>query len=114
MLSRDTRMWAMFCHLGALVGLLGNGIGFILGPLVVWLVKREEDPFIDAHGKEALNFQLSMLIYTLVSIPLIFVIIGIFMLIAIGLLVIILPIIAGIRANDGGFFRYPLTIRMIK
>ena len=52
--------WAMVCHLAALVGLLGNGIGFLLGPLVVWLFKNEDDPFIDEQGKEAVNFQITM------------------------------------------------------
>ena len=113
-LSRDARKWAMICHIIALVGLLGNGIGFLVGPLVVWLIKREDDPFIDEQGKEAVNFQLTMLIAALASALLVLVVIGIVLLVVVGLLMVILPIIAAIQANEGTHYRYPLSIRFIK
>jgi len=112
--TRKARQWAMICHLVALVGLLGNGIGFLLGPLVVWLVKRHDDPFIDEQGKEAVNFQITMLIAALVSGVLIFVLIGIPLLIVVAILTIVFPIIAAVKANQGEHYRYPLSIRMIK
>jgi len=112
--SREANKWAMMCHLIALVGLLGNGIGFLVGPLVVWLVKKEEDPFIDEQGKEAVNFQITMLIAALISGLLTLVVIGILFLIVVGLLMIIFPIIAATKASEGVHYRYPMSIRFIK
>ena len=113
-LSRDVRRWAMLCHLAALVGLLGNGVGFLLGPLIVWLLRKEDHPFVDEQGKEAVNFQLSMFLALFLCIPLLFVIIGIFLMVLIGIVMTILPIVAAIRANDGVPYRYPLTIRFLR
>lgn len=113
-LSREVRKWAMLCHLSALVGLLGNGIGYLLGPLVVWLMKKEDHPFVDEQGKEAVNFQLTMFLAALVSGVLILVLIGIVLLIVIGILMTVMPIIGALKANDGVPYRYPLTIRFIK
>lgn len=111
---REVNKWAMICHLIALVGLLGNGIGFLVGPLVVWLVKKEEDPFIDEQGKEAVNFQITMLIAAFISGLLTLIFIGFLLLIGVGLLMIIFPIIAAIKANEGEHYRYPMSIRFIK
>jgi len=113
-LSKDARQWAMICHLVALSGLLANGIGFLLGPLVVWLVKRVDDPFIDEQGKEAVNFQLTMFLVGFLCIPFVIVLIGIPMLIVVFLLMIIFPVIAAIQAGEGVHYRYPLSIRFIK
>ena len=113
-LPREVRQWAMACHLMALVGLLGNGIGFLLGPLIVWLLRKEDDPFIDDQGKEAVNFQITMLLVILISVPLMLVVIGIVTAILAGVLMTILPIFAAVRANEGTAYRYPLTIRFIK
>jgi uncharacterized Tic20 family protein len=60
------RVWATFCHLAALTPLLGIPLGLILGPLVVWLIKKDESPFVNRHGKAALNFQISIIFYVLV------------------------------------------------
>jgi len=113
-LPREARKWAMACHLIALVGLLGNGIGFLLGPLIVWLVKKEEHPFIDAQGKESVNFQITMLIAAAVAGLLALVVIGFLLLVIVGLLMVILPIVAAIKANEGVDYRYPISIRFIK
>ena len=113
-LSKEVRKWAMLCHLSALVGLIGNGIGFLVAPLAVWLIKKEDDPFIDEQGKEAVNFQITMFIAAFVSALLIVVIIGIVMLIGVAILMTVLPIIAAIKANDGEHYRYPLSLRIIK
>jgi uncharacterized Tic20 family protein len=104
----------MLCHLSALVGLLGNGIGFLLGPLIVWLLKREEHPFIDEQGKEAVNFQITMFIAFFVAAILILILIGIPLLIALGILDLVLPIVAAIKASNGEHYRYPFAIRLIK
>jgi uncharacterized Tic20 family protein len=111
---RDARKWAMLCHLSALIGVLGNGVGFVLGPLVVWLLKKEDHPFIDQQGKEALNFQITMFIVLFICAILSLVVIGIFFLLIVGLLMCILPIVGAIKANDGVDYRYPIAIRFIK
>ena len=113
-LSREARKWAMICHIIALVGILGNGIGFLVGPLVVWLLKREDDPFINEQGKEAVNFQITMFIALIVSALLAMIVIGIFLLIAVGILMTVFPISAAIKANDGNHYAYPLSYRFIK
>jgi uncharacterized Tic20 family protein len=113
-LSSDEKMWAMFCHLSALIGIFVGGMNF-LGPLICWLVKKDSSRFVNAHGKEALNFQLNMLIYFLVSIAIAIVTcgVGIVLPIALGIYSLIMPIIAGVKANGGEMYRYPLTFRMI-
>lgn len=112
--NAKAKQWAMLCHLIALVGLLGNGIGFLLGPLIVWLIKKDEHPYIDEQGKEALNFQITMFIAAIVSIPLVFIGIGVVTLFAIGIMMVVFPIIAGIKASNGMAYRYPMTIRFVK
>jgi len=104
--SKDARQIAMFAHLSPLF--LG-----ILGPLLIWLLKKDDDPFIDEQGKEALNFHISVMIYAAACIPLVFIFIGIFALLAVGIGSLVLAIIAGIKANEGEHYRYPLTIRLI-
>ncbi len=111
--ARDVRKWAMICHLSALVGLLGNGIGFLIGPLVVWLVKREDAPLIEEQGKEAVNFQLTMFLALFISALLTFVLIGIPLLITFALMMIINPIIAALKTGDGNRYRYPISIRFL-
>jgi uncharacterized Tic20 family protein len=111
--SKEVRQWAMFCHLSALLG-IWIPFGTLLGPLVLWQMKREMDPFIDAQGKEALNFQITVAIASAICLLLMLVIIGFFLfgLVAIGALV--LTIIGGVKANDGVPYRYPFTWRLIK
>lgn len=116
--NRDARMWAMICHLAGLAFLLPivPGIGSVLGPLIVWLIKKDQFPFVDEQGKEALNFQITMLIYGVVAGLLIFACIGIILLPAVVIVDIALVIIAAIKANDGFHYRYPypLIFRFIK
>lgn len=106
--------WAVGCHIVALVGLLGNGIGFFLGPLILWLIKKNDAPFIDEQGKEAVNFQLTMLIAAIITTPFVFIIIGIPVMIIIGVLAIVFPIIAAVQTSNGEHYRYPISIRFIK
>ena len=117
-LDPDARTWAMIAHLSALVGLLGNGIGFLLGPLFVWAFKKDRHPFVDEQGKEAINFQLSVLIVGAAAVVLMFTIIGIVVaipvLILVAIVAVVFPIVAGIRANQGEHYRYPFAWRMIK
>jgi hypothetical protein len=106
------RNWGMFCHLAAFATFL-IPFGNIIGPLIVWLVKKDESAFVDEQGKESLNFQISVTIYIIVAAILVLVFLGIFLLIAIGILWLILVIIATVKANSGESFQYPLTIRFI-
>ena len=103
----------MLCHASALLGLFLHFLGHLLGPLIVWLVKRGDSPEIDAHGKESLNFQLSMLIYDAIAAILCLVLIGIPILIALWVMNTVCVIIASIRASEGKFYRYPFTIRFL-
>ncbi len=112
--SSNDLQWAVICHLAPLIGLAGNGIGFILGPLIIWLVKRNDHPFIDEQGKEALNFQITMFIAMIASGILTLLLIGIVGLIVFGLMMVIMPIIAALKTSRGEFYRYPMTIRFVK
>lgn len=102
----------MLCHLSALAGFI-IPLGNIIGPLVIWMLKKDDYPIVDDQGKESLNFQISMTIYIIVSIVLIIVLIGIALLILLGIFELIVIIIASIKANEGVKYRYPLTIRFI-
>jgi uncharacterized Tic20 family protein len=106
-------MWNVLCHASALLGLIFP-LFFILGPFIVWLLKKEEFPSVNINGKEALNFQLSCLIYALISFVLVFVGIGILLLAAVGIFDLIFIIIASVQVSNGVAYRYPLTIRLIK
>lgn len=112
--STDVLTTASLIHLSALIGLLGNGIGFLIAPLVFWLLKRDDDVFLDEQGMEAVNFQLTMLLATIVSALLIVLVIGIVLLPIVLLMMTVLPILAAIRVRDGEDYRYPFTIRFIK
>ena len=109
----EARTFGMLCHLGGLAGLI-IPFGNVIAPLVFWLVKKDMYPFVDRHGKEALNFQISITIYAVISGILFLVIIGAFLLPLVGLFSLIMSIVAGIKANSGEEFRYPLCIRLIK
>jgi uncharacterized protein len=111
--SADVRTWNVLCHASALLGLFLHFLGHLLGPLIVWMVKRGDSPEIDAHGRESLNFQLSMLIYDAIAAILCLVLIGIPILIALWIMNTVCVIIASIRASEGKFYRYPITIRFL-
>jgi uncharacterized Tic20 family protein len=111
--SSEVRTWCVLCHASALLGLVFHFLGHVLGPLIVWLIKRDLSPEIDANGKESLNFQISMLIYDTIAFILCFVLIGIPILIALWILNTVLVIIASVKTNDGQFYRYPFTIRFL-
>lgn len=111
--SRTARQWAMLCHLSALLGFVFP-FGHLLGPLVLWQLKKEDDPFIDAHGREALNFQITVSLWLAVSFVLIIVLIGFAMIAFFTAVGAALAIVAAIKANQGRAYRYPLTLRLVK
>ena len=112
-LSNETRNWGMLCHLSALLGFVPPFIGVVLGPLAIWLIKGKEHPFIDANGRESLNFQISMLIYSAILSVTICIGIGLFLLPALWAVDVILIVVAAVKASGGAVYRYPLTIRLI-
>jgi len=115
-LNRDARMWAMFCHLAGVGGLLPivPVLGSLIAPLIIWQIKKDDFKFVDEHGKEAVNFQISILIYAIVAGLLCFICAGFVLLPVVYILDVVLLVIAAIKANDGQHYRYPLTIRFIK
>ncbi len=104
---------AMLCHLCTFAGLI-IPFGGILGPLIMWQIKKDVDPFINRHGIAAVNFHLSMAIYYFVSFLLAFIFIGFFFLIILAITDLILTIIASIKASNGEEYKYPLAIPFIK
>jgi uncharacterized Tic20 family protein len=111
--ASEIRTWSVLCHASALLGLFFHFFGHLLGPLVVWLIKRGDAPEIDANGKESLNFQISMLIYDIIAGILCLIVIGIFILIALWILNTVFVIIASVKTSEGKIYRYPFTIRFL-
>jgi uncharacterized Tic20 family protein len=116
----QVRTWAMWCHMSALAGFVVP-FGSVLGPLIVWQMKKAEFPSIDEHGREAVNFQLSALIYLVAggvaAFILSFFCIGFLLLPLLAVIPlgsIIFGIVAGVKANDGQMYRYPFTMRLVK
>lgn len=112
--EKQAHSWAMWCHLAGLAWLAGIPFAGVIAPLVIWQIKKDEHPFIDSQGKEALNFQISMAIYAAVSAVLAFVVVGVFLLIALFVVQLVCVITAAMRANEGLGYTYPVTIRFIK
>ena len=124
-IGAEERQWAMFAHLAALVGgILTAGwaasLGCVLGPLIIWMMKKETMPFVDDQGKEALNFNITVGIAFLALTVLSVVTLGIGLIVAIPLWIVIgiawlvFSIIAAIKANEGVAYRYPFTLRLVK
>ncbi|UCG28183.1 MAG: DUF4870 domain-containing protein [Bacteroidales bacterium] len=109
-LSSDERTFGMLCHLAALAGFVFP-FGNIIGPLIIWAIKKDESSWVDKQGKESLNFQISITIYLIISVFLIILLIGIFLLVALGIINLIFIIMASVKANNGEDFSYPLSIR---
>ena len=110
----NVRNWNILCHASALLGVFFHFPGHLVGPLIVWLAQRDDSPEIDAHGKESLNFQISMLIYNVIAAVFCLVLIGFAFLAVLWVLNAVFVIVASIQASDGKFYRYPITIRFIQ
>jgi uncharacterized Tic20 family protein len=111
--EKQEHTWGMLCHLSALAMFLGIPFGNIIGPLIIWLVKKEEYPFVDAQGKESLNFQISMTIYMAVSGILCIIAIGLVFLFALLIVELVFVILASVKVSEGESYKYPFTIRLI-
>lgn len=105
--NSEQNTWAMLCHLSSIF------FG-LFGPLVVWLIKKDTMPLVDDQGKESLNFQITVAIAAIVCVPLIFVCVGIFLLIALAILDLVFTIIAAVQASKGTAYRYPFALRLVK
>lgn len=123
--SAEERQWAMFAHLSALLGGLltsgwGGSFGFFIGPLVIWLMKKDTMPFVNDQGKEALNFAITVSIICVALLMLTILSLGIGalltipLLLAVGITSLVLVIMAAIKANEGVAYRYPFAIRLVK
>lgn len=123
--SADEKQWALFAHLSALLGGIvtsgwAGSIGCFLGPLIIWLVKKDTMPFVNDQAKEALNFNITVAIVFFALFLLALLTLGIGLIIAIPLWIIIglawlvLTIIAAVKANKGEAYRYPFALRLIK
>ncbi|MEH6567343.1 MAG: DUF4870 domain-containing protein [Halopseudomonas sp.] len=112
--SPQARQWALIAHLSGFLACVLPGIGQLIGPLIVWQLKKDEDPFIDDQGKEALNFQITVSLLMLLSFVLMLVVIGFFLMGLVAIGAIVLMIIAAIKSNEGIAYRYPFCWRVIK
>jgi len=112
-LSESERNWAMYCHLSAFATFFFP-FGGIIGPLVFWLSKKDESAWVDKNGKASMNFQLSILLYIILAVPLCFIIIGIPIVMFLIVLKVICIIIASVKGAKGEIFKYPLAIPFIQ
>ena len=111
--TQDERTWGMLAHLSAFSGFLVP-LGGVIGPLVVWLIKRDQSAFVADQGKEALNFNISVLLAAIVCGVLVLIFIGILLGVALFIFWLTMTIIAGIKASEGVRYRYPVTLRLVK
>jgi len=110
---KDACTWAMLNHILGLGWAVVPLIGGVIGALIIWQIKKDQYPFVDQHGKEALNFQISMLIYGVFAGLLCFLCVGAFLIPLVIAADVIFVIIAAIKAGQGEPYRYPLTIRFV-
>ncbi len=123
--SQEEKTWALFAHLSVLIGGLitygwAASFGSFLGPLIIWLAKRETMPFVADQAKEALNFGITLTILCVALLMLTILSLGIGAILTIplflliGVAALVLVIIAAVKANEGVAYRYPLTLRLVK
>ena len=106
--SNDEKLWAALSHILSLTG------AQLLAPLIIYLVKKNRSAFITDHARESLNFQITVFILSIICVVLIFVLIGILMIWALGIADLVLVIVAAVRVNEGKLYRYPFNFRLIK
>jgi uncharacterized Tic20 family protein len=111
--TQSERDWAMFCHLSAFAGSFFP-FGGIIGPVICWISRKDESEWVNINGKASLNFQISVLLYSVLLIPLCFIIVGIPLLVALIILEFVCIIVASISSAKGEVFKYPLSIPFIQ
>jgi len=112
--SESERTWGMLAHLSALAGVIVWLLGCVLGPLAVWLTRRDQSPFVAAHALEALNFNITVVLAALACMLLMLVFIGFILGAALFIAWLVLTLIAAIRASEGVLYRYPVSLRLVK
>lgn len=113
--EKRVRTWAAVAHLSALVGFVGIPFGHVLGPFLVWLLRKDDHPFLEEQAREALNFQISILIYSLAGTLMICCFcLGIPLLVLLQAFNFLSIVVAAVKAGEGRSFRYPLCIRFLK
>lgn len=110
--SKDDKNLAVLCHLLTFCGYV-IPFGNIVGPLIIFLIKKDQSPFIREHAVEALNFQISLTLYAIISAVLVIIVVGFLLLAAVAIVGVVFTIIAAISASEGKTYRYPLTIRLV-
>ena len=115
--AKDAKTWALFAHLSPVI-LIALGVGMVggsfLGPLIIWLVKKEENDYVADQAKEALNFQLTLLIAFFVGVAITLATCFVVpVVVVVPILQLVFGIIAAIKSSNGEWYRYPMTIRMI-
>ena len=111
--NKDACTWAMLCHIAGMAFFIVPIVGGVVGPLIIWQIKKDLHPFVNQSGKEALNFQISMMIYAVIAAFFWFTCIGLVLVPVVGVVDIILAIIAAVKAANGQDYRYPLSIRFV-
>ncbi len=106
--TSNDRLLAILCHLSEFIGVP------ILLPLVIYLVMKEDSSFVKDNAREALNFHLSLLFYTLLCVPLVMLVIGVPVLVGLWIFALVVAILTAMKASDGGVYRYPFCIRLLK
>lgn len=109
---RQTNLWAMLLHLSQFASCIAPPSGLI-APIVIWQIKKNELPEIDRHGRMVTNWIVSMLVYFVISAVLCLVLVGFLLLAVLAVMAVVYPIVGGIKANNGEFWRYPLTIAFL-
>ena len=112
--TENERTWGMLAHLSALTGLVLPLIGIVLGPLAVWLARRDDSAFVAAHAREALNFNITVLVGEVICMLLMLVFIGFLLGTALFVVWLVLTLIAAIKASEGATYRYPFALRFIR
>ncbi|MBV8495474.1 MAG: DUF4870 domain-containing protein [Gammaproteobacteria bacterium] len=112
--SERERTWAMLAHLSALTGLVVPMVGVVIGPLVVWLARRDDSPFVAAHALEALNFNLTVLLAAVVCVLLMLVFVGFLLGTALFVAWLVFTLVAAIKASEGENYRYPFSLRLVR
>jgi len=112
--TQSEKDWAMFCHLSALAMIIFPPFGGVIGPLICWISRRAESQWIDKNGKSSMNFQLSILLYGMLTIPLCFILIGIPIIVFLAIFNLVCVVVASIKASQGDVFKYPLSIPFIQ
>ena len=110
--DEDDQLWGLILHLSAFAGFI-IPFGNLIAPLIIWQMKKDESAFLDEVGREAVNFHIAITVYALISTVLIFVLIGFLLLAAVTIGMIVLTVIAAVKANDGECYRFPMIFRLV-